>query len=200
MSKVRVLVGTRKGAFILTSDGKREHWDVSGPALRGLGDLPSEGIARRPEPAVRVAIQRLVRAADPALRRWRQDLGAGGQQVCVRRRSRHAPVVRRHAAPVGIQASLASRTVADRSGYRLRRGRRRRLVPLYRRRADVAGTRRTARPRLGPPLAAGRRRNVPAHDPARSRATRSGSSSPSRRPARSAPTTAARRGGRSTAG
>jgi hypothetical protein len=31
MSNVRVLVGTRKGAFILTSDGKREHWDVSGP-------------------------------------------------------------------------------------------------------------------------------------------------------------------------
>ena len=31
MSKVRVLVGTRKGAFILTSDGKRERWDVSGP-------------------------------------------------------------------------------------------------------------------------------------------------------------------------
>ncbi len=29
MSKVRVLVGTRKGAFILTSDGKRENWEVS---------------------------------------------------------------------------------------------------------------------------------------------------------------------------
>ena len=31
MSSVRVLVGTRKGAFILTSDGKRERWDISGP-------------------------------------------------------------------------------------------------------------------------------------------------------------------------
>src|SRR5438067_1581978 len=29
MSGVRVLVGTRKGAFILTSDGKRKNWDVS---------------------------------------------------------------------------------------------------------------------------------------------------------------------------
>jgi hypothetical protein len=29
MSGVRVLVGTRKGAFVLTSDGKRERWDVS---------------------------------------------------------------------------------------------------------------------------------------------------------------------------
>jgi photosystem II stability/assembly factor-like uncharacterized protein len=32
---VRVLVGTRKGAFILTSDGKRETWDVSGPHFAG---------------------------------------------------------------------------------------------------------------------------------------------------------------------
>src|SRR5262244_3506446 len=35
MSKVRVLVGTRKGAFTLTSDGKREKWDVSGPHFAG---------------------------------------------------------------------------------------------------------------------------------------------------------------------
>jgi len=35
MSKVRVLVGTRKGAFILTSDGKRKEWDVSGPHFGG---------------------------------------------------------------------------------------------------------------------------------------------------------------------
>ncbi|MEJ7706135.1 MAG: hypothetical protein WKF82_01980 [Nocardioidaceae bacterium] len=35
MSGVRVSVGTRKGAFILTSDGKREQWDVSGPHFAG---------------------------------------------------------------------------------------------------------------------------------------------------------------------
>ncbi|MGA3325026.1 MAG: exo-alpha-sialidase [Terriglobia bacterium] len=35
MSKVRVLVGTRKGAFILTSDGKRERWEVNGPHFGG---------------------------------------------------------------------------------------------------------------------------------------------------------------------
>ena len=35
MSKVRVLAGTRKGAFILTSDGKRKKWDVSGPHFAG---------------------------------------------------------------------------------------------------------------------------------------------------------------------
>jgi photosystem II stability/assembly factor-like uncharacterized protein len=35
MSSVRVLVGTRKGAFILTADGKRQRWDVSGPHFAG---------------------------------------------------------------------------------------------------------------------------------------------------------------------
>jgi photosystem II stability/assembly factor-like uncharacterized protein len=32
---VRLLVGTKKGAFILTSDGKREKWDVAGPHFGG---------------------------------------------------------------------------------------------------------------------------------------------------------------------
>ena len=35
MSKVRVLVGTRKGAFILESDGQRQHWSISGPHFAG---------------------------------------------------------------------------------------------------------------------------------------------------------------------
>ena len=35
MSGARVLVGTRKGAFILTSDAKRARWDVSGPHFAG---------------------------------------------------------------------------------------------------------------------------------------------------------------------
>jgi photosystem II stability/assembly factor-like uncharacterized protein len=35
MSGVRVLVGTRKGAFVLSSDGRRERWDVTGPHFAG---------------------------------------------------------------------------------------------------------------------------------------------------------------------
>jgi hypothetical protein len=35
MSRVRVLVGTHKGAFILSADGKRDRWDVSGPHFPG---------------------------------------------------------------------------------------------------------------------------------------------------------------------
>src|SRR3982074_1088098 len=35
MSGVRVLVGTRKGAFVWTSDAKRERWDIAGPHFAG---------------------------------------------------------------------------------------------------------------------------------------------------------------------
>jgi photosystem II stability/assembly factor-like uncharacterized protein len=35
MSGVRLLVGTRKGAFILTADGKRDQWGISGPHFAG---------------------------------------------------------------------------------------------------------------------------------------------------------------------
>jgi len=35
MSTVRLLIGTRKGAFILTSDGMRKKWDVSSPHFGG---------------------------------------------------------------------------------------------------------------------------------------------------------------------
>jgi photosystem II stability/assembly factor-like uncharacterized protein len=35
MSKIRLLVGTKKGAFILTSDGSRAQWDIIGPHFAG---------------------------------------------------------------------------------------------------------------------------------------------------------------------
>ncbi len=35
MSGIRVLVGTRKGAFVLSSDGKRKSWEVAGPHFPG---------------------------------------------------------------------------------------------------------------------------------------------------------------------
>lgn len=35
MSSVRVLVGTKKGAFILTADGQRRNWQISGPHFAG---------------------------------------------------------------------------------------------------------------------------------------------------------------------
>ena len=35
MSGIRLLVGTRKGAFICTSDGKRKKWNIEGPMFAG---------------------------------------------------------------------------------------------------------------------------------------------------------------------
>ena len=35
MSGVRLLVGTKKGAFTLTSDGTRDEWEVNGPLFAG---------------------------------------------------------------------------------------------------------------------------------------------------------------------
>jgi photosystem II stability/assembly factor-like uncharacterized protein len=35
MSGVRLLVGTRKGAFVLTADGARREWDIAGPFFGG---------------------------------------------------------------------------------------------------------------------------------------------------------------------
>ena len=48
MSSVRVLVGTRKGAFVLTSDGKRQTWDVSGPHFAGWEMYHLKGSAADP--------------------------------------------------------------------------------------------------------------------------------------------------------
>ncbi len=49
MSGVRVLVGTRKGAFVLTADGKRDNWDVSGPFFGGWEIYHVKGSPANPD-------------------------------------------------------------------------------------------------------------------------------------------------------
>jgi len=49
MSKVRILVGTRKGGFILTADGRREHWDISGPHFAGWEIYHLKGSPAQPD-------------------------------------------------------------------------------------------------------------------------------------------------------
>ncbi len=83
MSKVRVLVGTRKGAFILTSDGKREKWEVSGPHFAGWEIYHLKGSPADPNRLYASQIQRLVWANHPALRRRRQNL-ASARNACRR--------------------------------------------------------------------------------------------------------------------
>jgi len=48
MSKIRVLVGTRKGGFILTSDENRKKWDIEGPLFAGLEIYHMKGSAIDP--------------------------------------------------------------------------------------------------------------------------------------------------------
>ena len=67
MTGVRVLVGTRKGAFILTSDGKRKQWKVDGPHFGGWEIYHVKGSPVDPNRHLRLAVERLVRANDPAV-------------------------------------------------------------------------------------------------------------------------------------
>jgi photosystem II stability/assembly factor-like uncharacterized protein len=48
MSKVRVLVGTRKGGFILTADAKRTKWDIVGPFFSGWEIYHMKGSPKDP--------------------------------------------------------------------------------------------------------------------------------------------------------
>ena len=49
MTTIRVLVGTRKGAFILTSDGKRRKWSVDGPHFGGWEIYHMKGSPANPD-------------------------------------------------------------------------------------------------------------------------------------------------------
>ena len=191
MSGVRVLVGTRKGAFVLTSDGKRKHWDISGPHFAGWEIYHLKGSPVDPNRLYASQSSGWFGQLIQRSERRRQDLGAGRQQVRVRRRARHAPVVRRHAASLGVQARLASRAVADRSRHRLRRRRRRGACSApptaARHGANCPACAATAPDRTGSPAPA-----ACACTPSFStRAIPAASSSPSPPRARSAPTTAA---------
>ena len=191
MGGTRVLVGTRKGAFVLTSDEARTDWKVERAALPGLGDLPPQGLAGEPRPDLRLADQRLVRPGDPAVRRRRRVLGPGGQRLQLRRRPRRAPVVRRVAAAVGVHPGLAPRALAARRRDGVRRHRGRRAVQVHRRRRQLdravrpAQARHRARSGSRAPAACACTRSCS------TRPTPTASTSRSPRPARSAPTTAA---------
>ena len=200
MSRVPITGRDTEGRIHPDADGKREKWEVSGPHFAGWEMYHLKGFAGGPESPLRLADQRLVRATDPALRRRRQDVGTGRKRVSST--TAHPGTHQWYdgtPASVGVQARLASRTVADRSRHGLcRRGRRgafQSTRTAARRWQELPGLRSAQ----GQSLAARRRRHVPAYDPARSEPIRTASSSPSRPRARSAPTTAARPGSRSIA-
>ena len=201
MSKVRVLVGTRKGAFILTSDGKRDKWEVSGPHFAGWEIYHLKGSPVNPDRIYASQTSgwfgQVMQRSDDGGKTWETV----GNKFTYDGVPGHPPVVRRHPASVGVQARLAPRAVA--------RPMRRRCMPAskMRRSSSPPTAARTGRSLsglrkhdTGPALAAGRRRHVPAHHRARSARTRSGCISPSRPPGPFAATTRGRPGSRSTRG
>ena len=199
MSGVRVLVGTRKGAFILTSDGKREKWDVSGPHFAGWEIYHLKGSPVDPNRLYASQSSgwfgQVMQRSNDGGKTWEPV----GNKFAYDGSSRHASVVRRHAASLGIQARLASRAFADRSRHRLCGSRRCRDVPLHRWRAELAGAFRLARARLGTALASRARAACACTRSCSIRTIPSACSSPFPRRARFAPTMAAKPGSRSTA-
>ena len=49
MSKVRALIGTKKGAFILTADAQRANWEISGPHFAGWEIYHIKGSPAHPD-------------------------------------------------------------------------------------------------------------------------------------------------------
>ena len=182
MSRVRVLVGTRKGAFILTSDGKRKNWKVSGPHFAGWEIYHLKGSPVDPNRIYASQTSgwfgQIIQRSDDGGENWNTPGGgpetdAGGnaegreQQVRLRRRARHASMVRRHPASVGIQTRLASRTVVDDPNTSMPAWKTPRLFRNDRWRPDLEGTSgcaSTKRTSGNPAQAA-----WPAHDPSRSK-------------------------------
>ena len=85
MSGVRVLVGTKKGAFVLTSDGKREQWEVSGPHFGGWEIYHLKGSPVEPN---RIYVSQtsgwfgqIIQRSDDGGKSWHQPGTPPGQQA-----------------------------------------------------------------------------------------------------------------------
>jgi hypothetical protein len=100
MSRVRVLVGTRKGAFILTADGRRDRWDVNGPLFGGWELYHLKGSPAEPNRIYDPSRPAGSGRSSSVRRRWQH-----GRPTSVRRHPGHPPVVRRHTPPVGVRPS-----------------------------------------------------------------------------------------------
>jgi photosystem II stability/assembly factor-like uncharacterized protein len=85
MSSVRVLVGTRKGAFVLTADGKRDKWQVSGPHFAGWEIYHLKGSPVDPDRIYASQTSgwfgQIVQRSDDGGKTWHQPGTPAGQAV-----------------------------------------------------------------------------------------------------------------------
>jgi len=93
MSGVRVLVGTRKGAFVLTSDGMRKQWQISGPFMAGWEVYHVKGSPAGPDRIFASQstgwFGKIIQRSDDG----GENLGTGRERVRLRRCAGHTPVV-----------------------------------------------------------------------------------------------------------
>jgi photosystem II stability/assembly factor-like uncharacterized protein len=82
MSKVRVLVGTKKGAFILESDGARKNWKVSEPHFMGWEVYHLKGSAVDPNRIFASQTSgwfgQIIQRSDDGGKTWTPPGGGGG--------------------------------------------------------------------------------------------------------------------------
>ena len=198
MSGVRLLVGTRKGAFVLTSDEKRAKWDVNGPFfggwemyhLKGSPADPNRLYASQSTGWFGQLIQRSNdggKTWEPVGNKFVYDGVPGTHQWYDG--TPHPWEFKRvwHLEPSLTDPDTVYAGVEDAALFRTTDG-----GQTWH---ELPGLRGHG---SGQALVARRRRSRPAHDRARPHATRSGCSSPFPPPVRSAPTMAAIRGSRST--
>src|SRR5262245_50114061 len=171
MSRVRVLVGTRKGAFVLTADGKRQSWDVSGPHfggwelyhLKGSPADPNRIYASQSSSWFGQVIQR----SSDGGKTWEAVgnkfayEGAVGNHLWYDGTQRPFEFARVwHLEPSLRDPDTVYAGIQDAAMFRTTDG------------GQTARAHGPSHPSLRRPVAAGCRRDVPAHDPARSQAPR----------------------------
>lgn len=76
MGKVRVLAGTRKGAFILTSDAARKDWKIAGPFFGGWEIYHFTGSMVNPDRLYVSQTSSWFGQIIPPQRRWRGNVDA----------------------------------------------------------------------------------------------------------------------------
>jgi hypothetical protein len=85
VSGISVLVGTRKGAFILTSDGHRKNWSVSGPHFAGWEVYHMKGSAVDPDRIYASQTSswfgQIIQRSDDGGQHWHQPGSPDGLQV-----------------------------------------------------------------------------------------------------------------------
>ena len=214
MSKVRVLVGTKKGAFILTADGARKNWEITGPHFAGWEIYHLKGSPADPNRIYASQSSgwfgQIIQRSDDGGKTWNtpgsspEELKSPDGMMPKGESNKfvYEGQVGTHKWYDGTQHPWEFKRVwhlepsLRRSGHGLRRRGRRGDFQDHRRRQNVEGTLRFAR-RERSFVAARRGRHGGAHDHARSEKIRIAFTSPSRRRARSAPMTEAKPGSRS---